>query len=159
MIIPLYVSGSNDGARSDNEGVKWINIGISNTHNKFQDIEKAAWYQDITVHNTNDNSLVEKMIFRVLVIEGKCLKTQKPPQDRRKWIYPTCKITRAILLLVLSFSAYTVSHKAPFALLVSSSHVPRGWLLLTITATWIPMDLALTNSVQIPLSDRQETLL
>lgn len=26
---------SNDGARSDNEGVKWINIGISNTSNKF----------------------------------------------------------------------------------------------------------------------------
>lgn len=26
---------SNDEARSDNEGVKWINIGISNTHNKF----------------------------------------------------------------------------------------------------------------------------
>lgn len=86
MIIPSYVSGSNDGARSDNEGVKRINIGISNTHNKFRDIEKAAWYQDITVHNTNDNSLVEKMIFRVLVIEGKCLKTRKPPQDHRKWI-------------------------------------------------------------------------
>lgn len=26
---------SNDGARSDNEGVKWKNIGISNNHNKF----------------------------------------------------------------------------------------------------------------------------
>lgn len=25
-----------------NEGIKWINIGMSNTHNKFEDIEKAA---------------------------------------------------------------------------------------------------------------------
>lgn len=58
---------------------------------------------------------------------------QKPPQDHIKWIYPTCKIIRAILLLVLSFLAYTVSHKAPFALSVSSSHVQWGWLLLMMT--------------------------
>lgn len=34
-----------------NEGIKWINIGMSNTHNKFEDIEKAAWNQQVTVHN------------------------------------------------------------------------------------------------------------
>lgn len=95
----------------------------------------------------------------MLVIEGKCSKMHKPLQDHIKWIFAAQKIIRAILLF-LSFLAYAGISQSTFCSL--------GFILTRAMGVSTAKDKTDINShgfgsqqilCQIPLPDRQETLL